>query len=159
MSQTNVLHLYETLKMHGPPRPKSAFIESLQHEDAVALLKRVFRCVIADPKSFSTSQKFITVSLDYDKNLLYAEVSTGFKESIERSVDSTKLFMPKIKNFTLLLFKLPEETEILTESEAKKMVAKNATSGISPEDLFNNSERYELVHVSDISLRNGLKIR
>lgn len=159
MTQTNLLQLYECLKKPGPPRAKSAIIESLLHQDAVALLNRVFRCVIADPKSFSTSQKFLAITLDYDTNLLYAEVSTGFKESMEKSVDCTKLFKPRIKNFTLLLFKLPEEADNLTESEAKKWVAKIGTSGISPEDLYSNSERYELVHVSDISLRNGLNIQ
>ncbi|MNW58515.1 hypothetical protein D3C74_363860 [compost metagenome] len=108
--------------------------------------------MVADPASFSPSQKFLALSLDYETNLLYAEVSTGFRESIDVCVDSTTLYKPKLKKFLVLLFKLPETTKELTEFEAKKSVANTGSSGISPEDLFVNSEYYELVHVSDLSI-------
>ncbi|KZS44985.1 hypothetical protein AWU65_03115 [Paenibacillus glucanolyticus] len=151
MSQTNILHLYEVLMKPGPPRPKNKIIESLQYEDALALLKRVFHSVIADPSSFSQDQKFLALSLDYQTNLLYADIGTGFKESIETCIDLTTLYKPDMKKFIVLLFKLPEEINVLSENDAKKSVANINSSGISPQDLFNNSERFELVHVNDYS--------
>ncbi|GAA0854053.1 hypothetical protein ABER99_20405 [Paenibacillus glucanolyticus] len=135
----------------GPPRPKNKIIESLQYEDALALLKRVFHSVIADPSSFSQDQKFLALSLDYQTNLLYADIGTGFKESIETCIDLTTLYKPDMKKFIVLLFKLPEEINVLSENDAKKSVANINSSGISPQDLFNNSERFELVHVNDYS--------
>ncbi|KJD42952.1 hypothetical protein [Paenibacillus terrae] len=153
MLQSKIQDLYSQLKKPGCPRPKNKIIESLEYEEAIALLKRVFLSVVADPASFSPTQKFLALSLDYETNLLYAEVSTGFKESIEVCVDSTTLYKPKLKKFIVLLFKLPDTTKVLTEYESKKSVANIVSSGISPEDLFVNSEHYELVHVLDLSLQ------
>ncbi|CCC86330.1 hypothetical protein [Paenibacillus polymyxa] len=153
MLQRNIQDLYSELKKAGSPHFKNKVIESLEFEEAISLLKRVFYSVVSDPANFSPSQKFLALSLDYETNLLYAEVSTGFRESIDVCVDSTTLYKPNLKKFLVLLFKLPETTKELSEFEAKKSVANISSSGISPEDLFVNSEYYELVHVSDLSFQ------
>lgn len=150
MSKNALLQHYQTLKRPGAPRNKNNIIDSLSPDDAIALLKRIFYSVTSDSATFSPNQKFLAVSLDHEYMLLYADVTTGFKESLALCIDSTTLYQPDIRKLYVLLYKLPFETEGISEAEAKKHVANIGSTGILPEDLYKNADRYELVHVHDL---------
>lgn len=149
----NLLELYTLLKNTSSVHAKNHKIDALNHDEAISLLKRVFLSVAAEPNSFRADQKFLALSLDYNKNLLFADVSTGFDESVAICVDSTTLYKPELTKFLVLLFKLPDDMFALTDHEVKILIANTRSTGISPEDLYSNSERFELVHVEDVSIK------
>ncbi|WP_145949611.1 hypothetical protein [Paenibacillus sp. Y412MC10] len=154
MSNNDLQKHYQTLKRPGAPKIKNNIIESLSPDEAITLLKMAFYSVTADPTLFTPKQKFLAVSLDHEYSLLYADVSTGFKDSLTECIDSTTLYQPDIRKLYVLLFKLPSETEDISEAEARKLVASISSTGITPEDLYNNADRYELVHVQDLLLNS-----
>lgn len=141
--------LYQVLSKPGPPSEKTQLLSSLSKDDMMVLVQRAFLCITSDSSNFTEDQKFLAISFDYNSSFIIADIWTGFDNTIVECIDVTTLYRSKIKNFIVLLFKLPEELNSYSNMEAKKIVAQISSTGISAEDLYNKAEAYELVHVTD----------
>lgn len=149
MSLQNMNEIYQVLSKPGPPSEKTQLLSALSKDDLMLLVQRAFLCRISDSAAFTADQKFLAISCDYNSSFIIADVWTGFNNTIEECIDVTTLYKSKIRNFIVLLFKLPEQLNSYTNLEAKKIVAQISSSGISAEDLFKRASEYELVHVTD----------
>lgn len=149
MALQNMNEIYQVLSKPGPPTEKKQLLSSLSKEDIMLLAQRAFLCRTSESSAFSSDQKFLAISFDYDSSIIIADIWTGFDNTIEECIDITTLYKSKIKHFIVLLFKLPEHLNAHSDQEAKRCVAQISSSGILPEDLFKKANEYELVHVMD----------
>ncbi|MCW3794001.1 hypothetical protein OM416_20610 [Paenibacillus sp. LS1] len=153
MSLQNMNEIYQVLSKPGPPSEKTQLLSSLSKDDIMLLAQRAFLCRTSDSSAFSADQKFLAISFDYNSSFIIADIWTGFDNTIEECIDVTTLYKSKIRNFIVLLFKLPEQLNAHTDLEAKRIVAQISSTGISAEDLFKRAYEYELVHVTDYDKR------